>query len=382
MSIFLTLIWKLLNRIMEIIKINSTNRNEIIQKTVEVLKKGGLVVYPTETCYGVGVDSTNPQAVDNVLHYKTKRADKPLSIAVSDKEMAECYGYFNQTAHNIFDNYLPGPITVVVKGLNKVAPGVQSSTGTVGFRWPDYPLITDIIRTFGKPITATSANVSYKKTPYSVDDILENISDRQHELLDLIIDAGTLPKRKTSTVIDTTLEGIHILREGDFLFKDCRDFVSNSEEETEQFAKKILAEIKEGIGKKLIVVELYGDLGAGKTYFSKFFTKHIGLEENVVSPTFTLCNEYILKHYVPHIYIFHIDAYRMYQPEELDDLGADRMFISPNIILIEWANKVSKYISHYLDNAILIKIKLEHIAPSIRNIQYSISGIERSNQPS
>ena len=151
--------------VMEIIQLTAQNKFQIIQKAVAVLQNQGLVVYPTETCYGVGVNSTDPGAVEKVLQYKSKRMDKALSIAVSTKEMAEQYAIFNETAHNIFDNYLPGPITVVVQGRNKVAPGVQSLAGTIGIRWPDYPLILEIIQAFGKPITATSANMSYKKTP-------------------------------------------------------------------------------------------------------------------------------------------------------------------------------------------------------------------------
>lgn len=87
---------------MEIIKLTSDNQSAVLYKAVEVLRRGGIVVYPTETCYGIGVDCTHPQAVANILQYKTKRADKPLSIAVCNKEMAEYYGSFNQTAHNIF----------------------------------------------------------------------------------------------------------------------------------------------------------------------------------------------------------------------------------------------------------------------------------------
>lgn len=362
---------------MKKILLDKHNTQEAINQAVYTINQGGIVIYPTETCYGVGIDSTNPTAVAKLLQYKSKRDDKPLSIAVCDKAMAQNYAVFNETAHNIFDNYLPGPITVVCCGLHKVAQGIESNTGTLGIRWPDYRLIEDIIRGCGVPITATSANASYKKTPYCIADIFENISDRQKSLLDLVLDAGILPKRKTSTVIDTTLEGIQILREGDIHFINCQDVMSHSESETNNFARIIFQEIQSFIGQKLIVIELYGDLGAGKTYFSKFFAQHLGIQTNLVSPTYTICNEYNLEYQNSKIGIFHLDVYRLYSPEEMQDLGMERIFQPPNILLIEWANKISKYIAPFIQDAVLIKIKLEHVNPTTRKIQYSFSGIQK-----
>src|SRR5680860_1375363 len=188
----------------KVIKVDSTPTKKIIEEAVKVLEKGGLVIYPTETLYGIGVDATNQKAVDKLLTYKTRREGKPLSIAVNSLQMAKEYVEINPTAHNLYSNFLPGPLTVVSPGLGKVAKGVESEIGTLGIRIPKYELILDIIESFGKPITATSANASYKKQPYCIDDILENISTKQKNLIDLIIDAGQLEKRDPSTVVDTT----------------------------------------------------------------------------------------------------------------------------------------------------------------------------------
>ncbi|NUM36318.1 MAG: threonylcarbamoyl-AMP synthase [Candidatus Brocadiae bacterium] len=360
---------------MEIIKLNSENHSFVIQKAVDTLKNHGLLVYPTETCYGVGVDGTSQIAVDKVLQYKSKREDKPLSVAVCNKDMAQEYAVLNETAHNIFDNFLPGPITVVCKDKNKLAKGVASSLSTLGLRLPAYPLVLEIVKAFGKPITATSANVSYKKTPYSIQDILDNTSQKQKNLLGLLIDAGDLPKRKTSTVVDTTLEGIHILREGDIIIQNCRVFVSQGEESTRKFAQQILQEVEEYLGKKLILFELYGDLGAGKTYFTKFFNHFLGVTNTIVSPTFTLCNEYKACYKGKNLEIYHIDAYRMYDPREMDDLGSETLFANNHLVFIEWASKVEEYLNAYKRNAIVVKIHLMHVAPEVRKIEYSISSM-------
>lgn len=353
--------------VMQIIDLLKEDQESVLQTAVNALKNGELVIYPTETCYGVGVDATNEKAVANLLQYKTKRADKPLSIAVSGQDMAEQYAILNKTAQHIFANFLPGPITVVCKGQHKVAMGVESPIGTIGIRIPDYPFILELIAKFGKPITATSANASYKKTPYCIQDILDNLSEKQKAKIGLILDAGTLPKKKTSTVMDTTLEGIHILREGKITGST---FESHSEEETGIFAKQIIEHLKGALTKQLIVIQMQGDLGAGKTYFSKFFCKHLKVKELVNSPTFTICNEYHGKYNRKDIDIYHIDAYRLYDASELEDLGAKRIFQSPNIVLIEWAGKVSETIEPYLQDAFKIQIYIEHITPTERKFTY------------
>jgi L-threonylcarbamoyladenylate synthase len=199
----------------KIIKISETPLEKIIDTASNTLLAGGLVVFPTETVYGIGALATSQEAIDKLLSYKTRREGKPLSIAVDSLEMAQEYVEVNDTARNLYENFLPGPITVVSKGKHTVAIGVESETGTLGIRIPNYELVRDIVKKIGKPITATSANASYKKKPYTVEDILNNISEKQKNLIDLIIDAGVLPKREPSTVVDTTGDGEIVLRQGD-----------------------------------------------------------------------------------------------------------------------------------------------------------------------
>jgi L-threonylcarbamoyladenylate synthase len=141
----------------KIINLATTPTSEIIKTAVEVLSRGGLVIFPTETLYGIGADATNQAAIDKLLQYKSRREGKPLSIAVNSLEMAEQYVEVNKTALNLYQNFLPGPLTVVSKSLGRVAKGVESEIGTLGVRIPDYQLVLDIVTAFGKPITATSA---------------------------------------------------------------------------------------------------------------------------------------------------------------------------------------------------------------------------------
>ncbi|WP_372369678.1 L-threonylcarbamoyladenylate synthase [Candidatus Uabimicrobium sp. HlEnr_7] len=354
---------------MDIIKFTDNNK-EVIAAAIEILNKGGIVIYPTETCYGVGVDATNQQAVNKVLEYKTKRADKALSIAVSDRKMAENYVELNNTATNLYNLYLPGPITVISRGKNKVANHVQALNGTQGIRIPDYKLIRDIVAQFGKPITATSANASYKKTPYHIDDILNNISKKQQKLIGLIIDGGQLPKRKPSIVTDTTVEDLTVVRRSDFDFENFKEYHSSCEKDTEDFSLEIFNKIQSYIGKKLIVFLLQGDLGTGKTFFTRAFAKHLGVKETVSSPTFILCRE----HQIPEAQgmLYHIDTYRMFEAKEMNDLRCEKMFKAPNILIIEWSDKVRNYIENFFDGAIVVDMYLEHIDMCKRKLLYAI----------
>ena len=114
------------------------NKEEAILKAIETLKNGGLIIYPTETCYGLGGDATNPKALAKLLAYKKYRGSKPISIAVSDKQMANEYVELNEMANNLYDNYLPGPLTVISMSKGALQSPVVSSHGAVGVRIPAY----------------------------------------------------------------------------------------------------------------------------------------------------------------------------------------------------------------------------------------------------
>jgi len=196
-------------------------KDKAIKKAVEVLKNGGLIVYPTETCYGLGGDATNPEVLKKIMKYKKLRGSKPISIAVANKEMAEKYVEINEMADNLYDNYLPGPITVISMSKGNLVPPVVSIHGAVGIRYPDYNFTLELIKEFGRPITATSANVSYKSAPYNIDQLIKDLPKKSFELIDLFLDAGTLPKNKPSTVLDTTMNQLSVLRQGRIEFEDA-----------------------------------------------------------------------------------------------------------------------------------------------------------------
>lgn len=336
---------------MKIIKYGESS----VKIATDFLKVGGLVIYPTETLYGIGADATNPAAIKKLTEYKNRPFGKPYSIAVFDEKMAAKYVYLNQTARDLYKNFLPGPLTIISKGRHKVAPGVESENGSLGVRIPNYKLVLDIVNGFGRPITTTSANASYKKRPYKISDILENINGSQKKLIDLIIDAGILPKNDPSTVVDTTMDDPVTLRQGEIKFNKENEILSRSEESTQNLAKEIWQKYEEYSGKRSIIFALEGEMGAGKTRFTKGLAKAMGISELVTSPTFAIENEYGEGGKK----LYHFDTWRLENGDEIKDLGFEDLVKNKSAISIEWAEKVSDLVRKFDDQAIIVWVKFE-----------------------
>ncbi|MFN4181396.1 MAG: L-threonylcarbamoyladenylate synthase [Candidatus Paceibacteria bacterium] len=350
-------------------RLDTTKESEenIIRKAAEVLRAGGLVIFPTETVYGIGALATNQEAIAKLLAYKTRREGKPLSIAVYDGAMAEQYVEANEVARNLYENFLPGPITVISHGKHKVANGVESEHGTLGIRIPDYPLVRNLVKELGEPITATSANASYKKKPYTIEDILSNISEKQKNLIDLVLDAGELPKREPSTVVDTTTGEQLVLRQGDIKLTNTRETISKTPEETQEIARALMRTYKHYLGYKSFFIALEGEMGAGKTEFTKGIALELGIQTPIQSPTFIIEKEYeiatVAESYTAtkHPMLYHLDTWRIVDVEnELDALGIFERISEGHVFSIEWANKATDFLSRVSENTIIVWVKIEH----------------------
>ena len=333
-----------------------------IKQIIDTLQKGGLVIFPCETVYGAAVDSSNEVAVKKLNRYKERPFGKPYAIMCSDQKMAEKYVRLNETAKNLYKTFLPGPMTVVSTGLHKVANGIESETGTLGVRIPNHKFMLELIKKFSRPVVATSANASYKKRPYKISDILEHISDKQKSLIDLIIDAGELPHNEPSTVIDTTLDEPTVLRQGEIKLKDKNEILSRSEENTQNIAKELWQKYERYYDKRSIVFALEGEMGAGKTIFTKGLARAMGITEMVTSPTYSLENRYPILD-TGHS-LTHIDAWRMEKSSELNALGFSSLIKNRSVVAIEWAERVADEIHKFDDEAIIIWVKIKNPSTS------------------
>lgn len=182
----------------EIVKINNKHA---IGKALQVFTNGGLVIYPTETIYGIGVDATNDKAVLKLIKIKKRAGEKKFLIAFSDIKTTKKYLVITKKAGMLAKAFMPGPLSLIVETKGK-------PVRKVGFRIPDNKFVLGVIRKLGKPITSTSANISGRENLYKIKDIIKAFDGK----VDLIIDAGNIPKRRPSTVYDVT-EG-KILRKG------------------------------------------------------------------------------------------------------------------------------------------------------------------------
>ncbi len=327
---------------MKILKLNS-NREQIITAAVTCLKNGGLVIYPTETVYGIGAIANNSIAISKLLQYKGRREGKPLSIAVTDQKMAEKYVEINEQALKFYQNFLPGPFTVISKSKNRTDPRVNSEFGTLGIRIPDYPLIIEIIKNLGQAITSTSANASGKKRPYTIQDIFAGLSEKQKSLIDLVIDAGELPKNEPSIVVDTTLSTPIALR-GSLQDETGEVLWSASEQETIELSGRLLLNHLNDLQKNGLVIALNGPLGVGKTIFAKGVAKFLGIKENINSPTYSYVNEYSYKRLSTKGTFYHIDAWKVDDQAAVNFLEIEKMIKKNNIVLIEWFQQISQWL--------------------------------------
>jgi L-threonylcarbamoyladenylate synthase len=336
---------------MKIIKLNLKQATEaeiaqLIDKAIAVIKDGGLVIYPTETTYGIAADPHNQQAIDKLLQYKSRREGKPLSIAVSQQTMAERYVTINQQAQNFYQRFLPGPYTVIsqLKKTAQIDKRVASEFGTLGIRIPDYPFLLKLIDKLGHGITATSANASNKKRPYQISDVLDNLSNKQKGLIDLIIDVGPLPKNEPSVVIDTTLSTPLALRGQLPNNTEYTEFNSQSESETQDLAMRLIMKNWNRLKKAGLLFGLSGELGMGKTIFAKGIAKFLTIKEEITSPTYSYLNEYDFQREGCQGTFYHLDAWKIDQKQELLVLNIDQLLQANNVLLIEWWDRIVEFL--------------------------------------
>jgi L-threonylcarbamoyladenylate synthase len=293
--------------------------------------------------------------------------------------MAEDFVELSETAKNIYKNLLPGPFTIVSKGKQKMAPGIEAENGTLGIRIPDNKYIYDLVEKLGKPITATSANLSGRTPNYSIESFLRPLSKKKKEMIDLIVNGGKLPKNKPSTVIDATEPELKILRRGDLITGSSQTLISKSEIETEKIAEFLLKKSLERTNGKPLVFLLSGDLGCGKTVFSRKIGNLLGVKEKITSPTFVIYNEYKIAESSSDLKVksinkfLHFDLYRITADYELKEINFFDLFADNTISCIEWPENMGQKNLKKLEKQTKIKkINFEYMDSETRQIEYQL----------
>lgn len=356
-----------------------TTNPESIDLACSALAQGELVIYPTETCYGIAADATNLNAVTKLLSYKGDR-HRQVAIAVADRAMAEKYVTLNQMADNLYTHFLPGPITVISQSNHATDERLESATATLGIRIPKHDFALDLIRTFDKSITATSANTSGKKEPYSLSDWQKYTVTAKQNMVSLFLDAGHLAERPTSTVVDTTLNDPLILRQGELVLPaSSPSYTSTSPAATVRFATDLMRRHLNLLRRYPLIIALQGELGAGKTQFSKGVALALGLTATITSPTYTLLREYPYSLPKYSGVFYHLDTWRLSDMSELESTLHLSTLLKPgNILVIEWAGKAKSFLDVYKNDYPIVLIDIKEIDESSRQITYAFSTPEWS----
>lgn len=182
-----------------------------IQEAITVLEQGGIISYPTDTLYGLGVDALNEHAIETLYNLKNRSKHRPMSIMLSPDNWRHWVRGITAAAQKLATKYFPGPITLIMSASEEL-PNIltRHTNGTIGVRVPNHPVCLELLENYHNPIITTSANLS--NLPDARDP--ETIEEYFPEGVAYIITDGPAPKGIASTIVDVTEEEPVVIREG------------------------------------------------------------------------------------------------------------------------------------------------------------------------
>ena len=184
---------------------------EYIQEAGNIIRKGGLVAFPTETVYGLGGNALDKDAAAKIYAAKGRPSDNPLIAHISDvSQLDELVSYVPESAKKLMEAYWPGPLTMVFNKSDKVPYGTTGGLDTVAVRMPNHKVALELISAAGVPIAAPSANTSGRPSPTNAAHVVEDLDGK----VDMIVDGGKVGIGIESTIVDVTSEVPMILRPG------------------------------------------------------------------------------------------------------------------------------------------------------------------------
>ncbi len=184
---------------------------EALARAAAVLAGGGVVAYPTDTLYGLGVDPRQAAAVERLYRIKLRRVEQAIPLIASNQaQVVACAGALGKANARLAKAFWPGPLTLVLPAWEGLAPGVSAEGGTVAVRVPDHPIAQGLAAALGYPVTSTSANRSGQAAPASAIGVTASIGDT----VDLLIDGGATAGGRPSTIVDTASGAPRLVRAG------------------------------------------------------------------------------------------------------------------------------------------------------------------------
>jgi len=195
---------------MEILKVSSKNFKEIVEISVKLIKEGKVIIFPTDTVYGLLADATNKKVIKKVFEIKKREFRKPLPVFVESVQGAKQIAEFGKKEEKILKKIWPGKVTAILKAKNKKLPQGIIYKNKIGIRIPNYKFLNNLLKKIKIPLAQTSANISGRPTPTKISGILRQFKNKKHQP-DLVVDAGRLDK-KPSVILDLTQDPPKILR--------------------------------------------------------------------------------------------------------------------------------------------------------------------------
>lgn len=193
-----------------------------IEKAAELIKKGKIVIFPTETVYGIGVNGLDSNAVKKLYEIKKRPLNKPISLLVSDMEMVEQIARdITDVEYKIMKTFFPGPLTIILKKKEIVPDIVTSGSDTVGIRMPSEKIAIEIVKQAGVPIATPSANISGKPSGTNIKSIMQDFEGK----VDFFIDGGESKLGIGSTIVQVINEEPKILREGSITLEQIKQVI-------------------------------------------------------------------------------------------------------------------------------------------------------------
>ena len=194
-----------------LIKINAQNpQSRLVTQVAEILMRGGIIAYPTDTYYGIGCDIMNKKAIEHIYRLKKRDQSKPFSFICSDLKNISDYAKVTNYAYKTMRRLLPGPYTFILEGSKLVPKIMLTKRKTAGIRVPDHPLVQAMLEALGEPIMSSTLSLPGDTMPLT-DPV--DIEERIGHQVDVIVDAGPTGIEPT-TVLDLTGGSIEVLRRG------------------------------------------------------------------------------------------------------------------------------------------------------------------------
>jgi len=188
----------------------------LIREAADTIKSGGMIVFPTRTLYGIGVDPFNKESVRRVFKVKHRAESNPISVLVkSVSEIKTLVEEIPGSSVVLMEQFWPGQITLIFKAAAHVPKNLSGGSGKIGIRVPEHPVAAILVNSLKQPITGTSANLSGSPGVSRINDLPDEILRN----VDLVLDAGQLKGGEGSTVVDITKDPPEVLREGSVLIK-------------------------------------------------------------------------------------------------------------------------------------------------------------------